>query len=211
MNRNMTAERMVVSLLFTGALFVASESFGAQPAREVSFSVDAKTSRDRNRSQQVEERANGSVTTTTDTETEICTLEVQIQNTAEQSNSCQLEWLFIGKRTLANGDNTLVVLDSGKSEMTLQKGSNEKKTISSKPFVLSERTIDRTRNEFQRDSGNSRRIRQGDTYAGYLVLLKAGGEILQKESNDDRFMRDEWIARCESAAKSSPEKRKKKN
>lgn len=210
MNRNMTAERRVMSLFFTGVLFVAVGSFGAQPAPEVSLSVDAKTSRDRNRSQQVEERANGSVTTTTDTETEICTLEVQIQNAEEQSNPCQLEWLFIGKRTLDNGEDTLVIPDSGKSEMTLQKGSNEKKTISSKPFVFSEKTIDRTRNEFQRDAGSSRRIRQGDTYVGYLVLLKAGGEILQKESNDDRFLKDEWVARCEAAAKTSPEKKKKK-
>jgi hypothetical protein len=209
MKRNMTAERMVMSLLFTGALFSAAESFSAPRAHDVSLSVDAGISRDRNRSQQVDNRENGTVATTTDTTTEICTLEIQIQNTAEQSDSCQLEWIFIGKRTLDNGDDTLVILDSGKSEMTLQKGAEEKKTIPSKPFVFSEKTIDRTRNEFQRESGNSRRIRQGDTYAGYLVLLKADGEILQKQSNDGRFMRDEWIARCESAAKSSPKKKKK--
>lgn len=211
MNRNMTAERMVMSLLFTGALLVAVESSGAPRAHDMSLSVDAGTSRDRNRSQQVDNRENGTATTTTDTTTEICTLEVRVQNTAEQSDSCQLEWLFIAKRTLETGNDTLVILDSGKSEMTLQKGLEEKKTIHSKPFVFSEKTIDRTRNEFPRESSNSRRIRQGDTYAGYLVLLKADGEILQKESNDDRFMSDEWISRCELAEKSSPEKKKKKN
>jgi hypothetical protein len=204
MSRTKMTGRISLCLFFAGAFFIASESSGA----EVSLSVKDSTIRERNREQQTEQKKNASVTTTVDKETEVCTLEIEVENPADQSANYEVLWCVIAKRTSGKNDETLAIPDSGKITISRRSKETSVETIHPKPFVF---TVKSTNREvLEKNYTGSNQMRTGDTYAGYLVLVKSDGEILQKESNDDRFMRDEWIARCEVAAKSAPEKKKKK-
>jgi len=209
-----TVEQLVVSLFFTVAFFAGAGTLSAEQRHEVSLSVTAETTQTRDRTQSSDEKDNFSATTTTDAESETCSLEIEISNATDQKDAYQLEWFFISKKKADNGDEKFVILDFGKSPVSLLGGAGIVQTVQSKPFVLTTKTIDRTPRAAKNNNvGNSTRTRSGDTYAGYIVLLKAGDEILAKESNESRFLEDEWLERCKTvnqpAAKRQPPAKKK--
>ncbi|MEI7851904.1 MAG: hypothetical protein WCH86_08730 [Kiritimatiellales bacterium] len=177
---------------------------------QISLSVGASTDQSRNKVSTSEDRVNSTATTTVESDSEVCTLEIGVKNDSDREDVCSLEWYFISEKTPVKGDKEPGVFDSGKEELTLQKGSDEKKTIVSKPFVFTVRTIDRVGNDDNNDSGNSKRTRQGDTYVGYIVLVKAGGKILDQDSNSSSYLTDEWLARCAAFVKPAEGKKKKK-
>ena len=211
MSSKKPAERIFISLLFAFSLFVAAESCGAEQPRRASLSVKDETTRTRDKAEAVDEKSNFTATTMSDIKTEICSLEIEVSDPAEQGGSYELEWYFISKRTSPKGDEELVFLNSEKTPIILEGGASLVKTAVSKPFVFTVKDIISVAKVSNTGTGNSRQIRSGDVYAGYIVLVKAGGEILDQQSNTDRFLNDEWLAKCEAAVseKSAPKKKKK--
>ena len=199
MSRKKSVRPGLILLLLAGLL--SGESRGEEIRHQISLSVDGSTEQSRKKVSSSEDRPNATATTTVESESEICTLEIGVKNDSEQEDACSLEWYFISRKTPVRGDKETVIFDSGKEELTLQKGSVEKRTAISKPFVFTVKTIDRVGYDDIDDKGNSKRTRQGDTYEGYIVLVKAGGKIINQESNSSVYLTDEWLARCEAFVK----------
>jgi uncharacterized protein YdbL (DUF1318 family) len=194
MSRTKMAGRGFLCLFFAGAVFIASQAAGA----EVTLSVKDSTTRDRNMEQQTEQKKNASVTTTVEKETEACTLEIEVENPADKAADYEVMWCVIAKRTSGKNDESLVVSDAGKIMITRGSKSTGVETVHPKSFIF---TVESTNRENPNmNSNTSAQTRTGDTYAGYLVLVKADGELLAQESNTSRFLKEEWIARCEKAA-----------
>ena len=200
MNTNKTAERVFTLLLFTVAFFVATESRGEEKRHEANLSVKAKIARNQDDNETDAEKVNGFVTTAVKTKTETCTLEITVENTTEQNDSYRLEWFFISKKTSGKENEKLLVFNSGKADIVLDGSASVTRTEVSKPFIYTKKTVYWT--DRGGGTGNSRETNGGDVYAGYLVLVKADGELLEKESNSSRFLTDEWVAQCEQAAQS---------
>jgi len=214
-SKNRMIGRVFIHLLFASVFFVSSESVAASGA-EASLSVNISKTRNREKEQNTEQKGNASVTTAVEKETETCTLEIEIENPAEQAGVYDVQWCVIAKRTSGKDDEKLVISDSGKIEVTRGSKMSGTETINPKPFVFAITSTDRTFNSSVGvgNNSNSTQTRAGDTYAGYIVLVKADGKILAQESNDDRFLKEEWVAQCERVAQpkatASKGKQKKK-
>lgn len=208
MDRSKMTVRRFAFLLLAGTLFVSTDSRGEERIHKASLSVEEKTTQDRDKKQSVDEKDNATVTTIVDTETETCTLEIEVENRSEQRDTYMVQWFFLSKKSAGKGDESLVIFGSGKTQMAIDGGSSSKKKIESAPFIYTIKTIDRTIRAH--NGGNATQTRGGDSYAGYVVLVKAGGEILQQESNSSRFLTDEWIAKCEAASSGKDSGAKKK-
>ncbi|HNX53717.1 MAG TPA: hypothetical protein PLD51_06745, partial [Pontiellaceae bacterium] len=99
----------------------------------------------------------------------------------------------------------------GKMPITLDAGASAVKKAVSKPFIFTVKDVDVVNsNGVRAGLGLSRQIRGGDEYAGYIVLVRAAGDILQKDSNSSRFLNDEWLAQCDKFSKITPAAKKKK-
>ena len=206
-------ERAFLSLFISGSFFIAGESCGAESSSRASLSVTAKTDSNRERTKTTDEKANATIETLLDTETEICKLDMEVENSSDHSDNYQLEWFFISKRTSVKGMDELVVFDSGKLPVTLQGGASAVKTAESKPFIFSVKNTESVSKSTGggAGTGSSRQTRSGDAYAGYIVWVKAGGEILDTQSNSSRFLKDEWFKKCAAftPAKAPAAKKKK--
>lgn len=197
-------------LLFAAVLFLVRESGGSEQVHRVTLSVRDGIERSRDRQTSVEQKKTATVTTSTVEETELCTLEIEVVNSGEQSGRCQLEWYFISKKTLANGNDELTVFDAGKAALTLEGRESIEKKVTSKPFVFMVKDVDHAGIGSGSGTGMPRQTRSGDAYAGYIVLIRADGEIIEQESNSSRFLKEEWLERCAAfvPAKTAPKKKK---
>lgn len=193
MRRNKMEFRGFVCLFFGGVLLGLPEAVTASDAR-ASLSVNISTERDKGREQNTKQTktASAATTTTVDKETQTCTLEIEVENRAEQTGNYAVEWCVIAKRTSGKAQDNLVVSDSGKIEITREGKATGTETVKPKAFVFTTTSINY-------GDYSSNQTREGDVYAGYVVLVKADGEIIAKASNDDRFSKDEWVAQCEKA------------
>lgn len=210
MVKNKTANRILGSLLLVGVFFCATRGYSEEKTHDAALSVKAEKTQKQDKKRTTDEKPNVSVTTTIETETETCTLEITVENPAKQSDSYQLEWFFISQKDEGTPNEKLYIFGLGKVDIDLEGKAEITKTEVSKPFVYTKKSIDRTGPSG--NAGSSQQTRGGDEYAGYIVLVKAGGQIIQKESNDARFLNDEWMAKCGAAAKTArpPPKNKKK-
>jgi len=137
-----------------------------------------------------EERKDSRQSSTTSTKTKTCTLSIRVSNHDDDEGACQLEWYFISEQT-KSGDTVLTVVHPGKKQITLGSNATVEETVTAK-FVFRQHESPSILNyPFDRHSWEA-----GDVYAGYIVLVTANGEILAKESNTSRFLKDEWIEKC---------------
>ncbi|NOU36698.1 MAG: hypothetical protein HOO88_08005 [Kiritimatiellaceae bacterium] len=208
MSRNKVTDRVFISLLLAGTLFAGAASYGEDQLHDASLSVKSDKTQKQDRNRTTEQKPNASVTTTIETKTEACTLEITVGNSTKQNDSYLLEWFFISQKDEGTSADKLYIFGSGKAVVDLEGKAEITRTEASKPFIYTKKSIDRVGPGG--GSGNATQTRGGDAYAGYIVLVKANGQILQKESNNARFLTDEWLAKCESAAKVSPPVKKKK-
>jgi len=198
MNRNKMAGRIFIHLLFASVFFVSSESVAASGAK-ASLSVNISKARNRESEHGTAQKGNVSVTTMVEKETETCAMEIEVENSAEQAGNYDVQWCVIAKRISGKDSEKLVISDSGKIEITRGSKMTGTETINPKPFIFTITSIDRAGNSVGNYNGSSTQTREGDVYAGYIVLVKADGNLLAQESNDDRFLKEEWIAQCEKA------------
>lgn len=191
--------RRTIGWMVLSGLCIAAFCFAEPVEHQLSLSVKHSTERDEQREASDREGVNANtITTTVITRTEACTLEIAVDNEAEQSDTCELTVGFVGKSVETDKP---VFLGASKKKMTVEAGEtlNERFT---KQFVETERTVDRGQ--------NSNRIRKGENYEGYIVLLKAGGEIIAQESNSSLYLKDDWIAKCEAGMPAPKPGNKKK-
>jgi len=212
MSRTKMTGRVFIRLLFTGVFLAASESVAVSGA-EASLSVNISKTRNREKEQSTEQKKDASVTTTVEKETETCALEIEVENPAEHAGNYDVQWCVIAKRISVEAAEKLVVSDAGKIEITRGSKATGVETVHPKPFIFTIKTTDRA--FLEKNYTGSKQTREGDTYAGYIVLVKADGKILAQESNDDRFLKEEWVAQCEKivqlkASQSKAKQKKKK-
>jgi hypothetical protein len=115
-----------------------------------------------------------------------------------------VEWGLISKRTPARGEKEPVVFQSEKISLTVPAGEEVQKSIKAKTMVFSDKTVTRTTGE----GSSSNRTRSGDVYAGYVVIVRSGGEILAQDASTSRYLKEDWIAKLQAGAP-KPAARKK--
>ena len=198
MSKTKPAGRISRCLFFVGMLLVIPDAVSASDARA---SLSVHVAKIGNREQEEHLTQNGSVVTTVEREITSCVLEIEVENQSERTSDYDIEWCVIAKRTAANDSASLVVSDAGKIRITREGRATGTETVKPRSFVF---TIT-SKNYEDSDSGDmdsdySQQTREGDIYAGYIVLLKSDSQTLAQDSNDDRFSTDEWAERCEKAA-----------
>ena len=194
-SKNKTARWIFLKLFFASAFFIAPKSVAESDA-QASLSVHVASTG--NREQEEHFTQNGSFVTTVEREMTSCVLEIEVENQAERTSDYDVEWCVIAKRIAAKDSESLVVSDAGKIRITREAGATGTETVKPRAFVF---TITSKNYEDSDDSDEySEQTRGGDTYAGYIVLVKADRQTLAQDCNDDRFSTDEWAERCEKAA-----------
>jgi hypothetical protein len=183
--------RLFISLLCTVVIFAAATSRGeVKRIYQAGLTVEESVEKDSKKDQTRRNDSNGTtITTKTDNRTEDCTLVIQVDNRADHPDTYELVVGFLAKNVAL--DKT-VVSEATKKTITVAANETFTETLTKK-FVLTETVVD--------NSYEAKRTSVGDTYAGYIVLVKAGGEILAQESNSSRYLKDEWILQCQSVAK----------
>lgn len=191
MSKNRMTDRIFISLLCTVTLFSAAVSRGEEKrSHQASLSVEESVEKDGKKEKESRVDQNGNtITTTTDKKTDDCTLVIEVENRSDQSDTYEIVTAFIAKRIDLDKP---AVFESVKKNITVEGNGTFKETVV-KQLSSTEKVVDY-------GGWDSKKTRTGDTYAGYIVFIKAGGEILAQESNSSRFLTDEWIAQCEAAA-----------
>lgn len=134
-------------------------------------------------------------TTTTKTKSVVMELTITTRNKTSHTDTYQLEW-FVFSRSV--NDREITTHDSGVEEITVEAGKPLTHKIKAKP--ITEITVAKEDKKPQVS---------GDKKAGYLVLLKHGDTILNKQSNSKTFLTDAGIEKARNS-KSTSSKRKKK-
>lgn len=190
------AKKIRLVLLLLCVLQFARTTGAEAFEHQLSMSVKPSINDDRQKTADNKVGANGNtITSEVTTKTGTCSLEVEVSNSADQNDSCEIIVGFVGKNE-ETGDTALSGIS--RKMITVAAGGELTETFMNR-FVLTEKTVG--------SDYNSRQTRKGETYRGYIVLLKAGGEILAQESNSSIYLKDSWITQCETA---SPVQQKKK-
>ena len=191
MSRKKMIKRIFMPLLCTVVTFAAAISRGEEKrVYQAGLAVEESVEKDSKKDQKRQNNANGTTTTTkTDNKTEECTLVIQVDNRADQTDTYELVVGIISKNATLD---KAVVSEATKKTITVAANETFTETVKKK-FILTETVVD--------NSYEAKRTSTGDTYAGYIVLVKAGGEILAQESNSSRYLKDEWILQCQTVAK----------
>jgi hypothetical protein len=107
-----------------------------------------------------------------------------------------VEWYFVGRKISGLGEN-LVLFDSGAEEITLKGELALNRTISSKPFEV--KTVEEE--HASSDAHDEHELTDytpnvsGMRYAGHVLFVKSGGEIIEIETDAVELMADEWLER----------------
>ena len=199
MSRNHIFRQVVILLLCTAAIFTASTSAGQEKrSHQVALSVETSVKKDSKKEKESRLDQNGNtVTTTTDTRTDDCTLVIEIENGSDHSGTYELVTALLSRKSGADKPD---ISDVFRKNITVAGGGVFNDTVR-KQLVFTDKVVDYS-------GWDSRRTRAGETYEGYIVFVKADGEILAQESSSSRFLKDEWISRCEASAP-KPAARKK--
>ncbi|VGO12857.1 hypothetical protein PDESU_01411 [Pontiella desulfatans] len=165
-------------------------------------SVDKDTEEDENENEKT--GATTTTTTTTRSQTEVVNLRVTVANNTTHSDTYTLEWYFFGesvvKMNSRNGEKTdeekaagkVTIFDGGTRKVTVGARARNQETIASKAFVVEKVTVETERSNSDH-SGDPRVTESGTESAGWLVLLKYGGTIMDKKASSRKFMEDEWM------------------
>jgi hypothetical protein len=116
-------------------------------------------------------------------------LDMALSNTGRTRGTFRLCWYFLGH---AYEGDRVKVYDHGSTEITLDSRKRATHSVTGRQLEVVEQMIEKENDEteFIADPISSK---WGDVSAGYVVLLKQDETVLDKKSNDNKFLADHWL------------------
>ncbi len=176
-------------LLLLAVLMGGISSEAATKGLAGRISVSGNLEKDRNSSKEEGEKSSSR----SKTETQFYDLKVTAANTGKTEGTFDVEWYFF-KRPLDNkgkkGDTVL----AGQGKKTIQLKGMKRQVIPVQSEVLSWSETKSSKSSSKKNSSSSsKKTISGAVYGGYLVLLKADGEIISRYSPDNKMKSDDWL------------------
>ncbi len=129
--------------------------------------------------------------TKTSTETAVYAISIQVSNTSKQEGEFDVEWYFIKRPVEGDGaKGDPVVGEKGKTTLSIGPQKRTMHQVESRPLTCTE-----TKTATSGKSGGTKSSSSGDIFDGYIVLVKHDGEILAKQSNQARYLTEEWLSK----------------
>lgn len=195
MNIFITTRLIIFTLL---AFSVCQPAYSANLKTPISIKVKDKTDSDSDREENEEDNEDRLQITEISKDWETCELQIEIRNKGEVQRTCELEWYFIGEDTPmydvdddSKPEPKLAVLDFGKKTVVVKPKSRSKQKVKSKKFTYE--------NEFIQGESYSTGYfyfderEGGQTYEGYVVLVKTGDLLLATDASSDKYLKKEWM------------------
>jgi hypothetical protein len=171
----------------------------------ISVTLKSDKSVDKESEEDEKENENSGVTTTTTTtkrsQTEIDHLKITVANNTTHPDTYTLEYYFFGESVYKSNrdrdeepddEGKISIVDGGTRRVTVDARRRQVEEISSKPFIVEKVTVDSERSNSDYSS-DPRITEKGTESAGWIVLLKYGGDILDKKASSNKFLEDEWM------------------
>jgi hypothetical protein len=177
----------------TVAILLGCATVHAQSAR---LTVTGNVKKD-SKSDKVESEKSSSKTKT---ETQKYELSATVANTGPQEGTFDLEWYFFRRPLDNNGDKGDPILcEKGKTSLTIPGMKRVVQKIESEEISNTEsKTSKNSSGNSDKGGSSSSKTISGDIYGGYILLVRSGGEILAKYSNEKKFLEDEWMGKLAS-------------
>jgi len=128
------------------------------------------------------------------TESQTYKLDITLSNPTPNTDTYQLEWYFMSRGV--NGKSSSVMCEKGSKEFTIEGRKRIKHTVTSKTL---------TNGSSKQSGGNDRGDRNtpkarasGSVYTGYVVLVRHGDKILAKASNNNSFLKEDWLEKLKA-------------
>ncbi|WP_372807745.1 hypothetical protein [Pontiella sp.] len=183
---------------------IAEEQANTHDGR-ISVTLKSEKSVDKESEEEEKENENSGVTTTTTTttrsQTEVDHLKITVANNTTHPDSYTLEYYFFGETVSKSNrdrdeedenEGKISIVDGGTRRVTVDARKRLVEEVSSKPFVVEKITVETERSNSDYTS-DPRVTEKGTESAGWLVLLKYGGDILDKKASSNKFLEDEWM------------------
>jgi hypothetical protein len=134
----------------------------------------------------------GTLQQVTRTRDEFYELDISVVNNGAEEQEYTVNWYVIGHGT---GEGAAVdkILNRGRRTVTVEAGRRIKFSVKTETVSSTEEKKDQWGKE---GSGMQTVVSaSGDSSDGYVVTLKAGAELLDRKSNNRKFLTDEWADR----------------
>jgi len=154
------------------------------------ISVSGKLEKDRDSSK----KEGNNSSSRSKTETQFYDLKITAANTGKTEGAFDVEWYFF-KRPLDNKGNKEDHVLAGQGKQTVQLKGMKRQVLPVKSEVLSwsETKSSKSSSKKNNSSSSSKKTISGAVYGGYLVLLRADGEIISRYSPDRKMTSDDWL------------------
>ena len=124
--------------------------------------------------------------TITDTETEVVTLSLTAKSAMDQLVHVQFECYFVVEDVALDEKK---VLEFKRKQVSLSPGETVEEMFTADPFTVT--TVAR----------DDRVSIAGHAYEGYIVLITDGSRVVAQKSNSTRYLKREWLQKCQQAKK----------
>ena len=153
----------------------------------------------------------GNTTTKTQSEDQYYELDVTVSNTLKEEGTFDLEWYFFKRPLDKEGDKGDSVLCE-KDKTTLTIGGMKRVTHSVKSENLSSTEVSVDQNKQGKRSGNgkTKKTINGAVYGGYVVLVRAGGDVIEKYSDNKSLLKGDWQGRLDQSVSTKNDSKDKK-
>jgi hypothetical protein len=195
-----------LTMISSMALSAPSKHYAAR------ISVKGELEKERDSSKNESEKSSSK----TKTETQHYELVITTANTGKQEGTFDLEWYFFKRSWEEKGKKGDPVLCE-KDKTTLSLGGMKRQTheVTSKTLRWEESKTSKSGKSSSSKNSSGKSI-TGEMYAGYVVLLRAEGEIIAKYASEKKYLTEEWMDKLDQPVSSSkrssskPKKKKKK-
>jgi hypothetical protein len=208
---------MNIRLLSIGlvGLAVMSNTADSAPVKRYAARITVKGELEKERDSSKNESEKNS--TKTKTEKQHYELAITAANTGKQGGTFDLECYFF-KRQLDDKGNKgdPVLCEKDKATLTLGGMKRAMHKVTSETLSWEESKSSKSSSGKSNSSkSSSGKSISGEVYGGYIVLLRAEGEIIAKYSSDKKFLSKEWLSKLDQpvssgSGSSSRNKKKKK-
>lgn len=185
----MNARGLLIGLL--GVLVMSSTVYSASGKYTARLNVKGDLEKDRDSSKNESDKSNSK----TKSETQQYELEITAANTIKQEGTFSLEWYFFKRPLDKDGKKGDPVLcEKGKTSLTIGGMKRVTHKVMSKPLTWKEVKSSKSGNNKSSNSSSSKII-SGDIYDGYVILLRAEGDIIAQYSSEKKFLSARWLGK----------------
>lgn len=176
------------------------QSGGVSSANRPSLKLTVKGKIDADKEKESETKGEFySRTKTVITKTETFPLDVMVTNRSKAPATVDICWYFFQNSYVSAKKKKAVVGERGSKTVTIAAGKFAREKIASKQLKLVVNI-----EESESDDGDTYSEHyEGNDFAGYVVLIKQDGEMLEQASSDKEFLSEEWIEKLDAVGSSA--------